>query len=209
VAGQVRPDGGRSGRAGTHPGAALVGVSGPRRRVGAPAAAVVAVSLLHPAIRSLAGPGDAAAVVVDLAYPVLDLTLLVVVTGSLLVFEWRPPAAMWALGAGVAGFAVIDCAFVHLSATGGWRPGTPLSSASPALMALVAVAGWLPGRSRTGRREPLPRVVVPVLFALGCPGGPGARSPRCWRPASRWWWTTTAPATRPWATSATCVTSAG
>jgi diguanylate cyclase (GGDEF)-like protein len=136
--------------------------------VGALAAAAVAVAVLHPAIRSLTAPGNAAAVVVNLAYPVLDLMLLVVVTGLLLVFQWRPPPAVWALGAGVAGFAVIDCAFVYLSAVGGWRPGTPLSSAALALMALVALAGWLPGASRTGRREPLPSVVVPVLFALGC-----------------------------------------
>ena len=100
----------------------------------------------------------------------LDLALLVVVIGLLVVFEWRAPPAVWALAAGIVGFAVIDCVFVYLSASGTFRPGTLLSSASLAVMALVAVAGWLPERTRTNRRDPLPNVVLPGLFALVCLG---------------------------------------
>ncbi len=37
-------------------------------------------------------------------------------------------------------------------------------------MALVAVAGWLRGRARPTRRDPLPNVVLPALFALVCLG---------------------------------------
>jgi diguanylate cyclase (GGDEF)-like protein len=108
--------------------------------------------------------------VVNLAYPVLHLALLVVVIGLLMVFAWRAPAAVWAVAAGIVGFAVIDCVFVYLSASGTFRPGTLLSSASLAVMALVAGAGWLPGRARADRREPLPNVVLPALFALVCLG---------------------------------------
>ena len=88
---------------------------------------------------------------VNLAYPVLDLAIFVVVVGLLMILEWQAPPAVWALTAGLAGFAVVDCIFVYLSATGSFRPGTLLQSASLALMGLVAAAGWLRGRARTPR----------------------------------------------------------
>ena len=60
------------------------------------------------------------------------------------------------------------CSSDLLSATGGFRPGTMLQSVSLALMGLVAAAGWLRGRARAPRRDPLPNVVLPALFALAC-----------------------------------------
>jgi diguanylate cyclase len=137
--------------------------------VGALAATAVAVALLYPTVLSLSAPGTpAGTVVVNLAYPVLDLAIFVVVIGLLMILEWQAPPAVWALTAGLAGFAVVDCIFVYLSATGSFRPGTLLQSASLALMGLVAAAGWLRGRARTPRRDPLPNVVLPALFALVC-----------------------------------------
>ncbi|MFD2090582.1 putative bifunctional diguanylate cyclase/phosphodiesterase [Blastococcus deserti] len=137
--------------------------------VGVLAAAALAVSLLYRTVLSLAAPGTPdAAVVVNLAYPVLDLMLLVAFVGVLLAYEWRPPPAAWALAIGVVGFAVVDGVFVYQSAAGTFRPGTMLSSGSMAVTALVAVAGWLPDGSRAGRREPMPNVVLPGIFALVC-----------------------------------------
>ena len=139
--------------------------------VGVLAAAALAVALLYPSVLSLTAPGTpSGAVAVNLAYPVLDLMLLVAFVGVLLAYEWHPPPAAWVLAAGVVGFAVIDGVFVYQSASGTFRPGTWLSSVSLAVMALVAVAGWLPGGPRAGRREPLPNVVLPVIFALVCLG---------------------------------------
>ena len=139
--------------------------------VGVLAAAALAVALLYPSVLSLTAPGTpSGAVAVNLAYPVLDLMLLVAFVGVLLAYEWHPPPAAWVLAAGVVGFAVIDGVFVYQSASGTFRPGTWLSSLSLAVMALVAVAGWLPGGPRAGRREPLPNVVLPVIFALVCLG---------------------------------------
>jgi diguanylate cyclase len=139
--------------------------------VGALAATAVAVALLYPALLMLTAPGTPAdVVVVNLAYPVLDVGVFVVVVGLLMILEWQAPPAVWALAFGIAGFAVVDCVFVYLSATGGFRPGTLLSSLALASMALVAAAGWLPGRARATRRDPLPNVVLPALFALVCLG---------------------------------------
>ena len=75
--------------------------------VGALAATAVAVALLYPAVLMLSAPGTpAGTVVVNLAYPVLDLAIFVVVVGLLMLLEWQAPPAVWALTAGIAGFAV-------------------------------------------------------------------------------------------------------
>ena len=139
--------------------------------VGVLAAAALAVDLLYRIVLSSAAPGTPrSVVVVTLAYPVLDLMLLVVFVGVLMAYEWQPPPFAWVLAAGVIGFAVIDGIFVYQSSVGTFRPGTLLSSVSLAVMALIAVAGWLPGRTRAVRREPLPNVVLPAVFALICLG---------------------------------------
>jgi diguanylate cyclase len=139
--------------------------------VGVLAASALAVALLYRTVLSLAAPGTPDEVVaVSLAYPVLDLMLLVVFVGVLLAYEWHPPPAAWVLTAGVIGFAVIDSIFVYQSAAGTFRPGTLLSSLSLGVMGLVAVAGWLPAPTHAGRREPMPSVVLPGLFALICLG---------------------------------------
>jgi len=137
--------------------------------VGVLAAAALAVALLYRTVVSLAAPGiPTDAVMVSLAYPVLDLMLLVVFVGVLLAYEWHPPPAAWLLAAGVIGFAIVDGIFVYQSAEGVFRPGTPLSSISLVVMGLVAVAGWLPGHTHTERREPMPNVVLPGIFAFVC-----------------------------------------
>jgi diguanylate cyclase (GGDEF)-like protein len=139
--------------------------------VGALAAGALAVALLAPAIVQVTAPATPlATVVVNLAYPVLDLMLLVVFIGVLLSYRWRPPPAAWLLAVGVMGFAVIDGVFVYQSALGIFRPGTPLSSVSLVVMALVALSSWVPGHDQVGRREPLPDIVLPGLFALLCLG---------------------------------------
>ena len=139
--------------------------------VGILAAGALAVGFLYETVLSLAAPGTPNAVVaVNLAYPVLDLALLVVFIGVLLAYEYRPPRAAWMLAVGVIGFAVVDAVFVYQAAAGTFRPGTLLSSASLAVMALVALAGWLPGQRSGGLREAVPSVVLPGIFALVCLG---------------------------------------
>jgi len=139
--------------------------------VGVLAAAALSVAVLYRTIVSLAAPGiPDAAVAVSLAYPVLDLMLLVAFIGVLLAYEWRPPVSAWVLSGGVVGFAVVDAIFVYLSAEGLFRPGTILSSLSLAVMAVIALAGLLRNEPAENRREPLPNVVLPGVFALVCLG---------------------------------------
>jgi predicted signal transduction protein with EAL and GGDEF domain len=140
--------------------------------VAALAAGSVAVAVLYPAIVSLAARGTSeAAVAVNLAYPVLDVMLLVVVVGVLALLGARRSPAVLALTVAVAGFAVVDAVYAYEAAVGSFRPGTLLSSGSLALMALVPLAGLLPAEPADGhRRESLPDVLLPALFALVCLG---------------------------------------
>ncbi len=139
--------------------------------VGALAAAAVAVVLLEPTVQSLAArsaPGPALGVA--LAYPVVDVMLLAVLVGAMPVYGWRPGPAVRTLAAGIVGIAVIDLAFVYQTAADSFRPGTLLSSFSLLVMAVTAVAAWLPDAATVGRRDPVPDVVLPALFAVLCLG---------------------------------------
>ena len=87
----------------------------------------------------------------------------------------RVAPAAGRLGAGrraSSGFAVIDGVFVYQSAAGTFRPGhAAVRRLSLVVMALVAVGRLAaPASARAGRREPLPNVVLPALFALVCLG---------------------------------------
>jgi diguanylate cyclase (GGDEF)-like protein len=138
--------------------------------VGALAAAAVAVVLLEPTVQSIAArSAPAPALAVALAYPVVDVMLLAVLIGAMPAYGWRPSPAVRALAAGIVGIAVIDLIFVYQTAAGTFRPGTLLSSFSLLVMALTAVAAWLPDAA-TARRDPVPDVVLPALFAVVCLG---------------------------------------
>ena len=170
--------------------------------VGVLAAAAVAVALLYRTVLSLAAPGTpGAVVVVNLAYPVLDLMLLVVFVGVLLAYEWHPPPAAWVLAAGrhrVRG----DRRRLRLPVRGGDVPARDLlSSVALAAMGLVAVAGWLPGdhgpspgadaerRAPRHLRAGLPRPAGLRHAATGPVAGSSS-------PAPAWRWPSRAPGCR-------------
>jgi len=138
--------------------------------IAALAAAGIAVAFLYRTLTRLAAPGATrSAVATNLAYPALDMMLLLVVLGVLLAFGWKPPAAVWALGIGVAGFAIIDDIFLYQVAAGTFRPGTPLAAGGMVATAVIAFAAWAPpdGHSRSDH-ESLPGLIMPGVFALAC-----------------------------------------
>jgi diguanylate cyclase (GGDEF)-like protein len=136
--------------------------------IGALAIGGFAVALVWRLLQSAMRPGiPVPTVVTNLAYPVLDASLLLAITGVLVAFAWRPPPAIWALGVGTAGFAVNDAIYLYESTVANYHPGTPLAALSLLSTATIAVAAWFPARGSTGRNE-LPGVVVPALFAVAC-----------------------------------------
>jgi signal transduction histidine kinase/CheY-like chemotaxis protein/HPt (histidine-containing phosphotransfer) domain-containing protein len=140
--------------------------------VGALAISGIAVTTLWGTLDALTAPGTPpAALVTNVAYPLTDLALLLAILGVLVAFDWRPPPAVWLLGAGIAGFAVVDSIFLYQIAGGTYRPGHPLAAVSLVATSLIAVAAWLPSGAVTRRRlEGLPGLLLPAVFALACIG---------------------------------------
>ena len=136
------------------------------------AIAAIGVELLHGTLEARTAPGVAAdAVVTNLAYPVIDAVLLLVILGLVVAWRFAPPRPIWVLAAGVAGFAVTDSVFLYQSTAGTFRPGSPLSALSLVATAAIAFAGWTPrGRAERERSEVLPGMVLPTVAALACLG---------------------------------------
>lgn len=106
-------------------------------------AAGVAVELLfHTLERITRLPDPGEIVVTNLAYPLLDVALLVLVAGALIAVGWRSRSTQL-LALGIAGFAVVDSVFVYQVTAGTFHPGSPLAALSPAATAAIAFAGWV------------------------------------------------------------------
>ena len=135
--------------------------------IGALALGAVAYAVLAATLTELSRPADNAAVFVNLAYPLLDVLVLLVVFGVLLTYRVNPPASVWVLMAGVAGFAVVDATYVFQITSGTFVPGGALQALSAVATGLIAVAGHIPGKvsGRSGR-APLPHLLLPTTFAL-------------------------------------------
>ena len=104
----------------------------------------------------------------NLAYPVLDLALFVVVVGLLMVLEWQAPPAVWALAAGIAGIAVSTASSCTRRRPAPSAPEHRCRRPPSPPWPWSRSAGWVRGRARQPRRDPLPNVVFPALFALVC-----------------------------------------
>jgi diguanylate cyclase (GGDEF)-like protein len=89
--------------------------------VGGLAVAAVAAAMFSP-ILAVTG-GNTAAIITTLAYPLLDLLLLMVTTAVLALFHWRPPRGLWFLAAGLILFAIADAVYLILAANASYSPG--------------------------------------------------------------------------------------
>jgi diguanylate cyclase (GGDEF)-like protein len=67
--------------------------------------------------------GSNASVVTTLAYPLLDVLLLLVTTAVLALFHWRPPAGLWFMAAGLILFAVADAIYLFAVGNGTYVSG--------------------------------------------------------------------------------------
>ena len=116
-------------------------------------AGAVAVALLWETLVARQAPGASTSVVtVNLAYPLLDVALLVLCAGYLTLVRWRPTYGFLALMAGIIGFAVIDAVFLYQVTAGTFRPATVLSALNMLATVAIAYAGWI--NLRTGDTPP-------------------------------------------------------
>jgi PAS domain S-box-containing protein len=104
----------------------------------------VSVVLLFRTLDTISGadlPDDV--IITNLAYPVLDIGMLVLVSGALVATGIRSWSTLL-LASGMVGFAVVDAVFVYELTKGGYHPGTLLASLSMAATAGIAFSGWVP-----------------------------------------------------------------
>jgi diguanylate cyclase (GGDEF)-like protein len=133
--------------------------------IGASCATALAVAVAFPAF----GPtgGDTLEMATNLAYPVLDVVLLVFVIFVIGLSGWRP-GRRWALiGAGLTAMALSDVAYLVRAAEGSYVEGGLLDAGWPAAALLVALAAWQPGSLTPAHQDTDRRLVmVPVLCGL-------------------------------------------
>jgi diguanylate cyclase (GGDEF)-like protein len=123
--------------------------------------ATVAAALVLPALVVDLG-GTVAQTATNLAYPLLDLVLLAMIGGTLPLFRWRPPAALWWLTAGLSVFAIVDSIYLIQAARDSYISGGLLDASWVIAIAMVAAA---PGsRSRPGIAR-----VPPIWLTLATP----------------------------------------
>ena len=101
----------------------------------------LAAAIVVPSIVDV-GAGGRAAVLVNLAYPIGDLTILALVAGVIVLFGFKPPRHWWLLAAGLATFAVVDSAYLVLVADDSYVEGTVLDTLWPLALFMLALAAW-------------------------------------------------------------------
>ena len=140
--------------------------------VGALASAALALALLWGTLQALTAPGvPSDALGTNLAYPIADVALVLIVVATLAAFAWHPPAGTWLLAFAVVGWVVNDSVFLYQATAGTFRPGSLLAALSIVTTALIALAAWWPEPDVVDARPRwLPGLVLPATFALTCLG---------------------------------------
>jgi PAS domain S-box-containing protein len=114
---------------------------------------------------SAANRGDFATVVTNLAYPIGDLVLVMMVVGVFATLGWRPGRMWWALGAGLVVFAAADSVYVLRVTDGTYETGAWLDSLWLIGGFLIASAAWIV-EPRREVAEAQPPIFVPGLFLV-------------------------------------------
>jgi two-component system, cell cycle response regulator len=128
--------------------------------------AAVAAALLFSTIVDTTG-GDFKTILTNLAYPLGDLGLLVIVLATLGLSGWRIDRVWGCALAGCAVFAVTDSVYLYQTALGTYVQSTILDAGWPAGLILFAIAAWQPKPAVVHRRlEGFRVLVVPVGFGL-------------------------------------------
>ena len=130
------------------------------------ATAAVGADLIFPAVLAKSQSG-AAAVGVNLAYPLGDFVLLVFIAVGGALSGWRPGRQWLLLGLGLAVSAAADMIYVYQVAKGTYVAGGILDTMWPVSMAMLALSAWQPSPS-TDRRDVVARhtVALPAMFGL-------------------------------------------
>ena len=139
--------------------------------VGGLGAAAIGAALAFQTIVDATGGAPAAAVATNLAYPLADLLLLVLVVGVMALMGWHPGRAWWLIAAGFVLFAVADTLYLLRVAQGTYQYGSWLELLWPAAGVMIGLAAWSPPRAEQPvRMGGWTVLVVPSLFAVSSLG---------------------------------------
>lgn len=139
--------------------------------IGGLGAAAIGAALAFQTIVDSTGGAPARTVATELAYPIADLLLLVLVVGVMALMGWHPGRAWWLLAGGFVLFAVADTLYLFRVADGTYQYGSWFELLWPAAIVIIGLAAWSPPRP-----EPPVRMggwtilVVPSLFAVSSLG---------------------------------------
>jgi signal transduction histidine kinase len=104
----------------------------------------LAVALLFSTLNSISGADLPDRVIVtNLAYPLLDIAMLVLVSSALVGTGLRSWSTV-TLTFGIIGFAIVDAVFVYQVTAATYHPGTLLAALSLVATGAIAISGWLP-----------------------------------------------------------------
>src|SRR5262245_4315744 len=135
--------------------------------ISALAVGAVGTAVIFPAILDAVGGASRAAVATNIAYPLLDLTLIGMVVWALAVTGWRPGRTWGLVAAGLLVFSISDCLYLYGTATGSYTNGSLTDLGWIAGCLLLAWAAWQPHTAeRASVLEGRPLIVAPVLFGL-------------------------------------------
>lgn len=136
-------------------------------------AAAYASALLHPTLQRLRAAAESSrAEATDVAYPVVNVTLVVVVVALAITVRGVSSWATRMVALGVVGYAVGDSVHLHQQVAGSYAAGTWLSVLALLSTALVALAAWFaptPGQVEQGlERARHADLETPIIFAVLC-----------------------------------------
>jgi diguanylate cyclase (GGDEF)-like protein len=129
--------------------------------------ASLSAAVVFPRVTANAG-GGAAEIATNVAYPILDLALVITAVGVLTSLgTWRDRSWLL-LGAGFLTFTFADSWYLLADATGTYHPGSLIDATYLAAAAMIALASKDRGRGREEvRRDPQSRsFAIPGAFAL-------------------------------------------
>jgi diguanylate cyclase (GGDEF)-like protein len=110
--------------------------------------------------------GEPLAVATNLAYPVGDLLLLLMVGGVFGMAGGRPGRTWLALGAGLVLWAVCDTAYLAQSASGSYAVGGIVDAGWPLGALLLAIAAWTRPRRAPARSGDWGSLLIPSVSTL-------------------------------------------
>lgn len=124
----------------------------------------VALVFFFPAIEQATG-GTTAAIATNLAYPLADAVLMMIVASGIIIVGRYPGPSWMALTIGFAIFALGDTVYVFQVATDTYKPG-PVDLTWIAGSSLIGLAAWVPmGTVRAGEVRPRAAYIIPTVFA--------------------------------------------